>query len=157
MKLTLVPRLPAGQAGQDKHPELGLIYGCIILFILVGVYLVSKLSVLTDCDAIAPLNLTKIFACPLKTYTGVPCLTCGMTRSFVLLVHLEIAQAFLMNPVVFLTIVLLLLWGIYTLATRLLKTGRIVVKLSSTERKIAVLLFISALLTNWLYLILDGR
>lgn len=157
MKLTLAPRLPAGQTGQDNQYDLGLIYGSIIVIILAGVYLVSRLSVLTACDAIAPLNLAKAFACPLKSLTDIPCLTCGMTRSVVLLAYLKVGRAFLTNPLVFLAMIMVLVWGCYTLVTRLLKARRITIKLSLVERKIFIFLGIIMVLANWLYLVLDGR
>jgi hypothetical protein len=38
------------------------------------------------------------FACPFHALTGVPCPLCGMTRSVVATVHLQLDRALAMNP-----------------------------------------------------------
>lgn len=40
----------------------------------------------------------KLFACPLRAATGIPCLGCGATRAFVHLAHGEVARAIAANP-----------------------------------------------------------
>ncbi len=44
--------------------------------------------------------------CPIKHFTGIPCPTCGMTRSFMAIAHGDLGQAFafhLFGPILFLT------------------------------------------------------
>src|SRR5918996_1147373 len=38
------------------------------------------------------------FACPLRTWTGIPCPLCGMSTSVVATVHGDLAAAFAANP-----------------------------------------------------------
>lgn len=39
-----------------------------------------------------------VYTCPLFALTDVPCLTCGMTRSWHRLANLEVASAFMVSP-----------------------------------------------------------
>jgi hypothetical protein len=52
--------------------------------------------------------------CPLRTFTGIPCPFCGMTRGVTALVHGHVSAAFSFNPGAFLivsvAIVLLIAW-----------------------------------------------
>lgn len=44
------------------------------------------------------IDLPEFFACPFLTVTGIPCLFCGMTRSFMAMGNLDIVQAFIFHP-----------------------------------------------------------
>lgn len=52
--------------------------------------------------------------CPLRTFTGIPCPFCGMTRGVLALVHGDVSAAFAFNPGAFLIVamalVLLVAW-----------------------------------------------
>jgi hypothetical protein len=52
--------------------------------------------------------------CPLRTFTGIPCPFCGMTRGVTALVHGHVSAAFTYNPGAFLivaiAVVLLVAW-----------------------------------------------
>ena len=45
-----------------------------------------------------PWNRLDFLVCPFHLLTGLPCLSCGGTRAFVALAHLDAASAFAMNP-----------------------------------------------------------
>jgi len=47
--------------------------------------------------------------CPLRTFTGIPCPMCGMTRGVTALVHGDFAWAAVMNPASFLIVALAIL------------------------------------------------
>jgi hypothetical protein len=129
--------------------EYGLIYGSIIIFILGAV---RVLEVVLDIP-----KVLSNFPCTFKTLTHIPCLTCGMTRSAINFVHLNVIDAFKMNPVICLTILILLVWGIWSLIRLIIKAKHIKIDLTSTERRIVILSVITLIVINWLYLILAGR
>lgn len=129
--------------------EYGLIYGSIVLFILVSVRI-------SELFPDIPKALSG-FSCTFKNITHIPCLTCGMTRSIFSLVHLNIIDAFRMNPLVFLTILILLLWGVWSLIGVIVKPKRIRIELAPAERIIVILSVILLVIANWLYLIWAGR
>ena len=65
--------------------------------------------------AVLPLvPVSPVPPCPLRTFTGIPCPFCGMTRGVTALVHGHVSAAFTYNPgaflVVAMAIVLLVAW-----------------------------------------------
>ena len=88
--------------------------------------------------------------CLFKRITGVPCPTCGSTRSVLHLLGGDIAGAFRMQPFVFAAAV------IFTAALllRVLSARRVHVEMSTTARRIAWSLVLAAFLANWAYVIL---
>jgi hypothetical protein len=60
------------------------------------------------------LPVTPVPPCPLRTFTGIPCPFCGMTRGVTSLVHGQLSAAFSYNPGAFLivamAVVLLIAW-----------------------------------------------
>ncbi len=48
--------------------------------------------------------------CLLRKFTGIPCPTCGSTRSLAAWAHLDLEQALLFNPLFFLVCVALMIW-----------------------------------------------
>lgn len=43
-------------------------------------------------------QLPRFITCPLFALTGIPCLMCGITRSFLAMGHLQLSQAFIFHP-----------------------------------------------------------
>ncbi len=58
--------------------------------------------------------------CPIRALTGIPCPTCGMTRSFVAIAHGDLAEAFiqhLFGPLLFLGLALAVIHVVRELST----------------------------------------
>lgn len=143
------PGRAAGGAGTllrvraHEGPPFGLIFGGIAL--LAGA-------------AIALLRLDRFpFAlCAFKQLTGLPCPTCGSTRTLGRLADLDAAGALAMNPLVAVSAIALLFWALADLV--LLPRGRALRVearggLGLALRGSLVLLA----LANWAFLILAGR
>jgi hypothetical protein len=124
-------------------PPLGAIFGGIGLL---GAAAVSLLRL----DRI-PLTL-----CVFKGLTGLPCPTCGSTRTFGRLFALDFAGALAMNPLTTLVAVLVAGWAA---ADLVLLPRRQALGLDVPER-LGFVLRVGALvlfLANWVYLIAAGR
>jgi hypothetical protein len=88
--------------------------------------------------------------CLLKRLTGIACPTCGFTRGMLSLLHGDITQAWLYNPLLFSALTLFFT----TAAVRILLGRSLRVYLTSAERQIAWILSFALLLVNWTYVIL---
>ena len=133
MRLFLKKRAP-------DQIEFGLIYGGIALVMLVVGRFQPILSFAPDC----------IF----KGLTGIPCLTCGSTRSVAHLSHGDILSAFAMNPLMTLCLISAVLCFIYSLVSAAFDLPRISFHLTDKERnnmRAGVVMF---LLVHWAYLII---
>jgi hypothetical protein len=95
--------------------------------------------------------------CPMRTVTGLPCLACGSTRSFVALVNGKVAESFRLNPLAFATYVLSAAYAPYALACVYLRWPRVRIRLSRRDWawiRWVVSMFAVVL---WAFLFLDGR
>ena len=98
--------------------------------------------------------------CGFRTITGIPCLSCGGTRSAWALVRLDLERAFVMNPLV---AVCGLLAGIYVIHAAMVLLGRRKPwvfdkkKLKGTSGLMLRLAVIGVIVLNWGYLIYVGR
>jgi hypothetical protein len=133
MQIVLNKRTPGGI-------EFGIIYGGIVLLALLAGRFLPVL-------AIAP-------SCAFKALTGMPCPTCGSTRSIVYLSHGEVASAFFMNPLVLAAALAALVYLFYSLFTFFFVVPRIVVALSGKEKDRIRYLAVLIILGNWLYLVI---
>ena len=133
MRLLLKKRAP-------DQIEFGIIYGGIALVILVAGRLQPILSFAPDC----------LF----KVLTGLPCLTCGSTRSVVHLSHGDIPSAFAMNPLMALCMISALLYFIYSLMSAVFYLPRVSILLTDKERRVVGAGVVAALLLQWAYLII---
>lgn len=110
------------------------------------------------CAAVGVLGLDHLgfTVCFFRLATGVPCATCGATRALGRLFRLDLAGAFVMNPLVALGTVGLLIWGAADLALlptrRALRLG-IAPAWQPTVRVLAVVL----VLLNWAFLVFASR
>jgi Zn-dependent protease with chaperone function len=95
-------------------------------------------------------------ACVFKEATGIPCLTCGGTRSIVALSDLHIAQAFLFNPLLMMIFAASILFSLLV-ALGFVFHRRIEVRLNATEARIARIFVAAAIASNWAYLIVHLR
>jgi len=95
--------------------------------------------------------------CVFHQLTGLPCLTCGMTRCGIEFFHGHFFAALKWNPLVF-----ALLWGViafdlYALAAIALRRPRLRILFRQAEKKYARGVIVAALALNWFYLVLHWR
>jgi hypothetical protein len=91
-----------------------------------------------------------IYTCVFKRLTGIPCPTCGFTRGALCLLHGQIGQAWLYNPLLFSA--LAVFFAVTVLQVVFARSIR--VHLTRTERVIAWVLCIALFLANWAYVAL---
>ena len=91
--------------------------------------------------------------CLFNRWTGIPCPSCGATRTAIALSHFHMKNAFLQNPLFFLLFCASILWGINTMLCVVLGKN-VIITLSHFEKKLIQKLLIAAIFINWLYLIL---
>jgi hypothetical protein len=91
--------------------------------------------------------------CLFQRWTGLPCPTCGATRTGIALSHFHVVDALLENPLFFILFCALFLWGMNTLVGYV--TGKnIKLVIPVHEKKLVQILLLSAIILNWMYLIL---
>ena len=125
---------------REGQIEFGIIYGGIALFALFAGRFLPALALAPDCA--------------FHALSGVPCPTCGATRSIVYLSHGAFVSAFTMNPLVATCVVAAALCLFYCLFTLAFNIPRIGVALSLNEKdrlRLTAALLVSG---NWLYLII---
>ncbi len=120
--------------------ELGVVYGLIALVVLAAVRFLPHSGLLPSCVFLA--------------VTGLPCPTCGTTRSFLHLAHGDLPAALAQNPLAAAAMIAALAWMCASAALFLLRSPRPALVTTRSEgvliRTAAVVLF----LLNWSYLIL---
>jgi len=120
----------------------------VLILIAIGVLYVFFISFFG-------LDKLKVNSCFLKSITGYPCVTCGTTRAFLLLIKGEIYQSLLMNPiglVVFISAAsfLFLLIYDYFIGTKILNKLLEKVQGLRLNNRMIILLFL-LLLLNWIW------
>jgi Flp pilus assembly pilin Flp len=118
--------------------EFGIIYGLIAVLMLTAARFLPLLT-------LAP-------SCVFKALTGLPCPTCGSTRSITHLSHGDFSSAFVMNPLMVVAVGAALLSLLYGFITLLFGLPRIAVKMSEREKDILRLSSGIILVSNWVYL-----
>jgi hypothetical protein len=93
--------------------------------------------------------------CAFRAFTGVPCLTCGATRSAWQFLHGHFLTSMRFNPLAFVAYCGVAVFDLYALAVLIARAQRLrLTKFTRTE-KLAVRILVAALLFgNWFYLIL---
>lgn len=119
--------------------EFGIIYGLILVSLIAA----ARFPV----SSIMP-------SCAFHRFFGFACPTCGATRSFVHLSHGEIAGAFVTNPLVTACVLVMLIYFVYSVTTRLLNESRFRLSFSPAEKGCVKAAIIAVFLANWIYLIL---
>jgi len=120
--------------------EFGIIYGGIALLILGVGRLLPILSFAPDC----------VF----RGLTGIPCPTCGSTRSVVHLSHGDILSALAMNPLTTLCLVAAIVYFFAGLMGVAFDFPRINLLLTDKEKNVMRAGAVMILLAQWAYLIL---
>lgn len=122
-----------------KGTDYELIYGAIGLLVLFAA-------------RFFPFHLFS-YSCPFHSLTNYPCLSCGMTRVFVLMARQNWLGALKLNPLGFFLFVATFLFALYCLSFSLLGLKRIRVKLSKKEGVALKILIFLGLVLDWGYLI----
>ena len=121
--------------------EFGIIYGGIALLILGVGRLLPVLSYAPDC----------VF----KGLTGIPCPTCGSTRSVVHLAHGDILSALAMNPLTTLCLMAAIAYFISSLMSMAFDLPRINFLLADKEKNVMRAGAVMILFAQWAYLIVQ--
>ena len=85
--------------GNLKEPPYGIIF--FMVFLMAGILLIVFYPFIP--------NYSKV--CYFHEITSIPCPTCGSTRAILALVRGDIVSAFLFNPLFFVLILFISLWG----------------------------------------------
>ena len=94
--------------------------------------------------------------CAFKAVTGLPCVTCGSTRSLVELLHGHLLAAVRWNPLAFAAICGLFVFDLYAAIVLIGRTARLrVVDWTASEKTAVRIAVIGLLLLNWFYLLLN--
>jgi hypothetical protein len=107
--------------------------------------------------AVAVLHLDRlpVALCAFKAITGVPCMTCGTTRTLARLATLDLRGAAAMNPLATAVGIALVPWGLADLA--LLKRGAAVtLEVSRRAARPLRIAALAAIALNWAYLMAMG-
>jgi hypothetical protein len=96
-----------------------------------------------------PARVRQAAHCTLRDATGIPCPTCGGTRTVVALAHGRWSEAFAVNPFLALAVVLFGLWLVWGLAATVRPSLRRDLALSVKERKASRIAAVAVLLAAW--------
>ena len=99
-----------------------------------------------------PIAKLPFWGCALRQLTGIPCLACGMTRSFDWFMHGRFLDSFLVNPMGF-GLALSAVIGFVYLVLRPLRLPRLYFDFTERESLIVRILAIVLIFANWGYLI----
>lgn len=122
-----------------RDVQTGIIYGLIALL---GLFL----------SLFVPNLQNYIPACLFRQWSGLPCPSCGATRTGIFASHLQLWEAFTTNPLFFSIYSLLFLWAMNSIAGWLFKRN-ISIMLTDKERKIIYITALASIPLNWIYLI----
>jgi uncharacterized protein DUF2752 len=96
--------------------------------------------------------------CAFHDVTGLPCVTCGMTRSAMQFFHGNFLAALRWNPLVFVALCGLSIFDAYALIVLVARAPRVrIARFSSTEKTFVRALVVTSLAANWGYLLLHCR
>jgi Protein of unknown function (DUF2752) len=91
--------------------------------------------------------------CMFHEITGLPCVTCGMTRSAIAFFHGHILAALKWNPLVFVFLCGAMVFDLYAFVVLVTRAPRLRFVFGQTEKKYARGVVICALALNWIYLL----
>ena len=92
--------------------------------------------------------------CPFFAVTGLPCVTCGATRSVMAFLQGDFLSALRWNPLAFVTFCALIVFDLYAAIVLVRRMPRLrIVDLTLTEKNVARIIVISLVALNWIYLL----
>ncbi len=93
--------------------------------------------------------------CAFYSLTGLPCLTCGATRSALRFLHGDFLTALRFNPLAFLTYCGIAVFDLYAIVVLITRGPRFrLANFSRSEKRLVRMLAIVLLTANWLYLLI---
>jgi hypothetical protein len=95
--------------------------------------------------------------CMFKTLTGLPCPTCGVTRTVIALSRGQLANGLFMNPLAAFACGAALLYLAYAAAVLALRLPRLRPILSPAGARVLRVATVAAIAVNWAWLIATGR
>src|SRR6266403_5530899 len=95
--------------------------------------------------------------CVFHELTGLPCVTCGMTRCAIQFFHGHFFAALKWNPLVFAFLCGVTAFDLYAFATLAMRGPRLRIAFRQTEKKYARGVIVAALALNWFYLLSHWR
>jgi hypothetical protein len=90
-------------------------------------------------------------------FTGLPCVTCGMTRCAIQFFHGHFLAALKWNPLVFTTLCGIMAFDFYAFATLTTRAPRLRISFRQAEKKYLRAVVIAAFALNWIHLLLHWR
>lgn len=121
--------------------EMGIIFGTIAILALVSARLLPVQEIVPPC----------LF----RAFTGIPCPSCGSTRSLVHLAHGDIAGSLVLNPLFSLAMMIALFLFIARSARLPFSRCRIMLILTRREGALLLVGMAGIFLANWIYLIVS--
>jgi hypothetical protein len=92
--------------------------------------------------------------CPFLAVTGLPCVTCGATRSAIAFLHGDFLSALKWNPLAFVAFCALIAFDLYAAIVLVGRTPRLrIVDWTVTEKNVTRIAALSLLALNWIYLL----
>jgi hypothetical protein len=95
--------------------------------------------------------------CVFHELTGLPCLTCGMTRCAIQFFHGHFLAALKWNPLVFGLLCGVIAYDLYAFTSLATRAPRLRIAFGEAQKKYLRIIVISALALNWIYLLLHWR
>lgn len=102
-------------------------------------------------------DMRPVLLCPLKRGTGIPCPTCGMTRSLLALCEGEVLDALRLHPLTPPLALGAVLYVPYALIVSTAGSSRLRVSVSDVEAKAVRIAVVTTVALLWAFLIADGR
>jgi hypothetical protein len=96
--------------------------------------------------------------CWVRHLLGIPCPTCGSTRSALALAHGNVGRAFQLNPLMCLVYLGVIGFDFYAAAVLIFRTKRIrFIAMPKSTQQIVASVIVAAVLVNWIYLLCTMR